>query len=495
MADRPNVLVIMTDQQRYDTIGALGNALIQTPALDRLVRGGTSFTSAYCASPVCVASRCSFVLGEYPHMTGCTANSPMPLERKSMMQYLSEEGYQTHGVGKMHFSPKMETLWGFDSRDMSEGSGQSGDFRDFLNDNGFDHVMMPNGERSEYYYIPQPSQLPERLHNTTWTGDRTLDFLDRRDKDRPFFLWMSFFKPHPPFEAPIPWNRLYRQVEMEPPEVPPDNAHLLCYWNHFQNRYKYRDQGNDMNLIRAMRAMYYGIISQLDYQIGRVLDQLETEGVLDETLVLFTSDHGEFLGDYNCYGKRSHLDPAARVPFLVHYPKRFAANKQCDILESLVDALPTVFGAVGLDTESQHVGVDLAKIASGDRDRDEVMGQLSEEDKGLYTLITRDFKYIYSAADRKEWLFKRLPGQIEKRSLAGHAAYRSVLESLRERLIQRFRDDGYEAPLDGDGWRDFPQPVIPDAPDAGQLFQDGPSVVDLFPAGYRPCVDTRGASR
>ena len=92
MADQPNVLVIMTDQQRYDTIGAHGNSLIQTPALDRLVRGGTSFTSAYCASPVCVASRCSFVLGEYPHMTGCTANTPMPLERKSMMQYASEAG-------------------------------------------------------------------------------------------------------------------------------------------------------------------------------------------------------------------------------------------------------------------------------------------------------------------------------------------------------------------------------------------------------------------
>jgi arylsulfatase len=349
MSDKPNVLVIMTDQQRYDTIGALGNSLIQTPALDRLVTGGTSFTSAYCASPVCVASRCSFVLGEYPHMTGCTANTP-----------------------------------------------------------------MPNGERSEYYYIPQPSQVPDRLHNTTWTGDRTLDFLERRDNERPFFLWMSFFKPHPPFEAPLPWHRLYRLIEMEPPEVPPENDHLLCYWNHFQNRYKYRDQGNDMNLIRAMRAMYYSIISHLDYQIGRVLDRLESEGILDDTLAIFTSDHGEFLGDYNSYGKRSFLDLAARVPLLVRYPERFGANVQCDTPVSLVDALPTLLGAASIETEPQHAGVDLADIASGASERDDVIGQLSEESKGLYALITRDYKYMYSAADRKEWLFRRLPVQIEK---------------------------------------------------------------------------------
>ena len=217
-------------------------------------------------------------------------------------------------------------------------------FAIFLDANGFEHVLMPNGERSEYYYIPQPSQVPDRLHNTTWTGDRTLDFLERRDNERPFFLWMSFFKPHPPFEAPVPWHRLYRLIEMEPPEVPPENDHLLCYWNHFQNRYKYRDQGNDMNLIRAMRAMYYSIISHLDYQIGRVLDRLESEGILDDTLVIFTSDHGEFLGDYNSYGKRSFLDPAARVPLLVRYPERFGANVQCDTPVSLVDHYPHCWG-------------------------------------------------------------------------------------------------------------------------------------------------------
>ena len=489
MSDRPNILVIMTDQQRYDTVGALGNPIIQTPAQDRLVREGTSFTSAYCASPVCVSSRCSFVLGEYPHITGCTTNSPMPLDRKSLMMYLNEAGYQTHGVGKMHFSPEPRKLWGFETRDFSEDSGRGCDFHALLEENGYSYVVSPHGERGEYYYIPQVSQLPERLHVTTWTGDRTLDFLDRRDRDRPFFCWMSFLTPHPPFAAPLPWNRLYRLVEMDPPEMPEDYEHLYSYWNRYQNRYKYRDQGRDLNLLRAMRAMYYGMVSQIDYQLGRVLDKLEEMGELDNPLILYTSDHGEFLGDYGCVGKRSFLDPAARVPLLVRFPARFGADVRCDQPVCLVDALPTLLGAAGLDTEPQHAGVDLSAIASGDCDREEIFGQLSQGDTGMYCVIIQEFKYIYSAADRKEWLLRRWPGKIETRSLIGHPAFEAVRQDLRARLMQRFREDGYEEPLDGEEWRAFLQPDVLANPDAGHLYQDGASVTDWFPEGYHPRVD------
>ena len=106
MAKQPNILYLMTDQQRFDTIGALGTPIIQTPALDRIVQDGTSFTSAYCPSPVCVASRCSFLLGQWPHQTACTSNSAMPQDRASVMEMLNAAGYQTHGIGKMHFTPQ-----------------------------------------------------------------------------------------------------------------------------------------------------------------------------------------------------------------------------------------------------------------------------------------------------------------------------------------------------------------------------------------------------
>lgn len=490
MAKQPNILFLMTDQQRFDTIGALGNPIIQTPALDRIVRDGTSFTSAYCPSPVCVASRCSFLLGQWAHRTGSTSNAGMPQDRTSVMELLNEAGYQTHGIGKMHFTPQGRKMWGFETRDFSEEGAGPDDFTAFLAENGYDHVVAPHGERSEYYYIPQPSQLPERLHHTQWVGDRTLQFLSERDTERPFLCWSSFIKPHPPFESPVPWNRLYRTVEMPLPFLPPDYEHLHTYWNRHQNRYKYRDQGRDMNLLRTMRAAYYATISFIDYQVGRILDYLESVDALDNTLIVYTSDHGELLGDYDCYGKRSFLDPAARIPLLVRYPERFEAGAACDIPTSLVDVLPTSLAAAGLPEQDDRDGVDLAAIANGDTHRDAIVGQLGQEGTGLYMLLTDAYKYIYSAADQQEWLFRRLIGRLDERNLAGNPAYGRVLTDYRKRLIEWFRNDGYELPLDGNRWRDFPPPTESENPDAGQLFQDGRSVSDRFPEGYSPKVDT-----
>ncbi|GIX07520.1 MAG: arylsulfatase [Candidatus Poribacteria bacterium] len=492
MPPRPNIWLIMTDQQRADTIGALGNPVIQTPTLDRLCAEGTAFTSAYCASPVCVASRCSLVLGEYPHQTGCTANTPMPLERRSMMERLQEAGYQTHGVGKMHFSPRPRFLWGFESRDYSEeGASGDDDFVRYLAQQGYGHIVAPHGERSEYYYIPQPSQLPAERHHTAWCADRSIQFLQSRDRSRPFFLWTSFIKPHPPFENPVPWNRLYRAVEMPLPFVPPDYQELWTYWTRFQNRYKYRDQGVDWNLIRTMRAAYYGAISFIDYQVGRVLAELERQGVLDQTLILFTSDHGEMLGDYHAYGKRSMLDPAVRVPLVVRFPDRFPAGRRVEAPVSLIDLLPTILAAAGISEELPPHGLDLAVAADGDqRRRSGVLAQFSHRERGLYLWCTEEFKYIYSAADQKEWLLFRRPGLPEDRNLAGNPAFEGTLRAMRSELITLLREDGYTEPLDGDHWRTYERlPIVPTTPDAAQLFQDLRSVADRFPPGYRPRVN------
>ena len=489
MAKQQNILLLMTDQQRFDTVGALGNPLIQTPALDRLVREGTSFTDAYCPSPVCVASRCSFLLGQWPHETGCTSNSAMPQDRVSVMELLNGAGYQTHGIGKMHFTPQGRKLWGFETRDFSEEGPGPDDFTAFLAENGYDHIVAPHGERSEYYYIPQPSQLPARCHHTQWVGDRTLDFLSHRDTDRPFLCWTSFIKPHPPFESPVPWSRLYRSVEMPLPFLPPDYQHLHTYWNRHQNRYKYRDQGRDMNLLRTMRAAYYAAISFIDYQVARILEHLEAAGDLENTLILYTSDHGELLGDYDCYGKRAFLDAAARIPLLVRYPERFEANVQCGTPVSLVDVLPTCLGAANLPVDGDRSGVDLADVARGAADRDAILGQLGQENTGLYMFLTDGYKYIYSAADEQEWLFRRIPGKLDERNLAGNPGYGHILRGHRQRLMARFRADGYERPLDGETWRAFPPPPESENPDAGQLFQDGRSVSDQFPEGYAPHLD------
>ncbi|NUQ00618.1 MAG: sulfatase-like hydrolase/transferase, partial [Armatimonadetes bacterium] len=343
---RPNILFVFTDQQRHDTIAALDNPIIRTPSLDRLVAEGTAFTSCYTPSPVCVSARCSLVTGQPPHRTGCDDNMPQPQHLPSFMDCLSAAGYQCHGIGKMHFTPNRDHLWGFESRLISEeGAGAQDVFLEHLRAQGFGHVHDPHGVRSEMYYVPQPSQLPARLHHTAWTADRSLEFLEQRDGSRPFFLWTSFIKPHPPFEVPTPWNKLYRAPEMPLPKRPPGYQALWTWQNRHQNRYKWRDNGVDDNLVRTMRAAYYGCISFIDFHLGRILEALERRGELDNTLILFSSDHGEHLGDYDCFGKRSFLDTAARVPLLARWPGHLAAGVRCEAVTSLLDIAPTFCAA------------------------------------------------------------------------------------------------------------------------------------------------------
>jgi len=476
---RPNILLLFTDQQRADTIHAAGNPVIRTPALDRLVREGVTFRSAYTPSPVCVSARCSLIFGQYPHRTGCSDNAdPMPEDRPAFMDFLADAGYHAHGIGKMHFKPDSQALRGFHSREHQEEMRRNiedDDYLRFLHANGFGHVHDPMGCRGEMYYIPQPAQMPAKFHATQWVGDRAVAFLRDARKDEPFFLWTSFVHPHPPFSPPTPWNKLYRAPMMPLPKRPEQLESLWTYMNRHQNRYKFRDNGIDNNLLRCMKAYYYACISFIDHQIGRILATLEQRGDLDNTLILFTSDHGEFLGDYNCFGKRSMLDPAARIPLLVRHPERFEGGTFSDAPVSLVDIMPTFLNAAGIDAGGHTLdGVDLADIARGGQDDRRLYAQHRGGETGQYRGLSREWKYAYSAADRREYLFDRVNDPQETRSRAGVRFCLDTQREMRNELIRYLRSTGYSEPCEGDNWRLLPQPEMPANPDAGLLIQDAP---------------------
>jgi choline-sulfatase len=468
----PNILFLLTDQQRADTIAACGNPQIKTPVLDRLVREGTTFERAYTPSPVCVSARFGLITGMAPHRSGIVDNMPFPKEARSIMQVLTECGYQTHGTGKMHFTggdPRRK--WGFESRDFSEEVHTDDDFADHLRAKGYGHVIDTQGVRSEYYYIPQPSQLPAELHHTNWVADRSIDFLKRRDRSRPFFLWSSFIKPHPPFESPNPWGRLYRSAEMPDPVLPGGSDEHMTFWNRVQNRYKYMDGGTNSHLQRTQRAAYYGAISFIDHAIGRILAELGAEA--DNTLIVFSSDHGELLGDFGCYGKRSMLEASARVPLVVRYPARYASGVRCAAPVSLLDLFPTFATAAGAQDEaSRSSGAELAAIARGEVARTQIISQFSQRSLGLYLMAESDWKYIYSAADRREWLFNTRRDPQELRNLAHDAASRPALERLKAALIGQFASDRYDWAVRDGQWRDYEAPVFPRDPRSGLLFQD-----------------------
>ncbi|MCL4543376.1 MAG: sulfatase-like hydrolase/transferase [Chloroflexi bacterium] len=489
-AQRPNIVLILTDQQRFDTIGAINNPVIRTPSLDRLTRAGTVFTSAYTPSPVCVSARCSLIYGQYPYRTGCYDNGYRMPEggRETFFGALTAAGYRTHGIGKCHFTGDPFGLRGFGSREIQEeliSDPEADDYLRFLRSHGGTHLTDPHGVRGEMYYVPQPAQMPAALHPTQWVGDRSVAFIEAQtDTPQPWFLYASFIHPHPPFAPPAPWHKLYRAPLMPLPHVPQDTEALWTSINRWQNRYKYRDQGSDQNLLRCIKAYYYACISFIDYQVGRILDALSAQGTLDHTLILFTSDHGELLGDYHCFGKRSMHDACARIPLIAHLPSRFAAGRQCDEPVSLVDIAPTVLAAAGASLAThQPDGCDLSAIAAGSNQRAAVFSQLQREGKAIYTVVTPRWKYAYSAPDQQEFLFDRRADPLETRNRAALPFCRQDLKDVRQILIEALRTAGETSGLDGENWKPFPRFTMPIDPDAGLLIQDHPWAKTSIP-GY-----------
>ncbi|MBN2710806.1 MAG: sulfatase-like hydrolase/transferase [Planctomycetes bacterium] len=494
MKSKPNVLIIFTDMQRADTIHALGNPVIKTPNLDRLVAEGTAFVNCHSPSPVCVPARCCMHYGQYPQTTGLYDNGAMPPDNgKSIPAILSRESYFTASIGKCHFLPNKLEKRGFDMRLIQEeccSDPEVDDYCRYLKDNGLDYDE-PQGTRGEMYYIPQPSLHDAASHPSQWLGDRSVDFIKENSSgQRPWMLFSSFIHPHPPFCPPKPWHKLYRAAMMPYPFVP-DNCESTHTWvNRRQNRYKYRDQGIDRNLLRCMKAYYYACISFVDFQIGRILSALEEKGQLDNTLIIFSSDHGEYLGDYNCFGKRGMHDASSRVPLIVRYPERFEAGKISSAPASLVDFMPTIFAASGSPCDDVAMeGVDLSALAKGDANRDTVFSQYQKGERAIYMSVSEKWKYIYSAGDDREFLFDRLTDPGESVNKAGIGFLRPSKDAMKKELLDYLKSAGateaFTETENGLDWKRYPhrdESHLAD-PNAGLLSQDHDAYV-LNEAGY-----------
>lgn len=506
---KKNILLIFTDQQRWDTITAAGNHYIKTPSLDRLVREGTRFSSAYTPSPVCVPARCSMHYGQYPMHTGCFENNyDMPTDRPSVADALTASGYLTHAIGKRHFTPDPHALRGFHTLERQEeivDDATRDEYLQYLEQNDCSYAIEPHGVRGEAYYVPQLSTLPPKHHPTQWIGDRTVKWIKNEGTGKqPFFLFSSFIHPHPPFSPPTPWHKLYRGPDMPLPKMAEDNESLYLYTNRIQNRYKGRDAGRDIRLHQLIKSYYWASISFIDYQIGRICQTLEQTGQMDNTLIIFAADHGDFLGDYNCFGKRSFLDSAARVPMICRLPGVFDAGAVCDTPVSLIDIMPTALAVASLNPQSENPlpggvpegrggfssvcldGEDLAKIASGSSSRDAVFGHYQGAHAGIYMAVSKEWKYIWSAADNKEMLFDRIKDPEELRNRAYNVACGAAARMMRKRLQDHIRTmPGHENVVDGNDWIVKEPVTLPDDPDAGLIVQDPPCFHDrLFIRGY-----------
>ena len=439
---RPNILLITTDQQRGDCLGLDPEApsCLQTANLDYIGRTGTFFRRGYAECPSCIPARRSLLTGTAPAANGAVGfKGALWNPQHTLASELSAAGYQTEMVGKLHLEPPRKR-YGFDHLQLADATrGNNNDYVDWLQQchhrneahPGVAHGVSANG------WVGRPHHLPEEQMHTFWCIDRALNFLQKRDPTVPFFLNISFIDPHPPLTPPVHYYERYIHRDLPAPVVgnwAPEfqgpqkglnpNAWEICLDDH------------DMH---CARAAYYGMINFIDDQIGRLL---QFTGELRDCFVVFTSDHGEMLGDHNLYRKTWPYEASARVPFLIRAPLNWGYPKEttCQSPVGLQDIMPTILDAAGVEIPTTCTGKSLLPIMRGDSDR--IRDYLHGEHAGCYDyqhgnhyVTDGHYKYVWYSQTGREHLFNLQDDPNEINDLANSNGSENLLTSWRNRLI------------------------------------------------------------
>jgi choline-sulfatase len=449
--DRPNILLLMTDQHRADCLGADGNAVIHTPNLDRLAAGGVRFRCAYSSTPTCTPARAALLTGMSPWGHGMLGYGQVaeryPVE---LPRLLRDAGYYTMGIGKMHWTPQ-RALHGFhrtilDESGREESPGFRSDYRSWLFSEAPDANPEPTGI-SWNGYAAKAFPLPERLHPTAWTAETAIHFLRDYSRPEPWFLKVSFERPHSPYDPPPRWMDRYARAAL-----PPARA------GQWAGKYRTPDSNSpdiwhgDLGpeVVRTARQGYYGSVSFADEQIGRILETLDGRGLLRNTMIFFLADHGDMLGDQHLWRKGYAYQPAARIPMLLHWPaglERDAAGQAISKPVEIRDVLPTLLEAAGVPVPQSVEGRSLLGLARNpkrdwrewiDLEHDVVYSP----DNHWNALTDGAWKYIYYANTGQEQLFDLAKDPYELTDLSGDAAFAAELGKWRGRLIEHLAPRG-----------------------------------------------------
>lgn len=460
--NKPNVWLIMTDQQRWDTLGCYGNETIETPNLDYIAAHGTVFENGYSCTPSCVPARASLLTGQDPWSVGILGmgrgQGPAQFLENTLPESLARAGYHTHCVGKMHVSPQ-RSLQGFHSTSLDESSRVAdphfeSDYMTWFKRNRPGEVDRSDHGISWNSWMARPWHLPEYLHPTAWTAAESVRFLERRDPSKPFFLKTSFARPHSPYDPPPYYFDLYDRKEM--PEA------ALGEWSKMHdvpldaadpNAWRGRRRPEE---VRRGRVGYYGNINFIDHQIGVVRMHLERAGLLKNTLIVFTSDHGDMLGDHHLWRKTYAYEGSAHVPFIVRLPTGWKETVQSRAAAPvcLQDVMPTVLDACGVAIPETVDGRSVLPVMRGEKEkvREFVHGEHSTcyaEENEMQYLTDGQWKYIWFPRADREQLFDLKTDRYETRDLSEDAQHQSTLEKWRQRLIETLAPRGTDIVRDG----------------------------------------------
>jgi arylsulfatase A-like enzyme len=446
--NRTNLLLITTDQQRFDTIHRGGNPCIMTPHLDWLADTGVLFRRAYSDAPICCAARATMITGKHYRNLGDYGNwgqPSVPDLQATLPSILTRCGYQTRAIGKMHYHPA-RCNYGFEHMEILE------DYYRFMRQFPERGIPMDHGV-GQNEMEPAISTVPESWSLTRWTVNRAIDFLETRDSTRPFFLNVGFAKPHPPFDPCLSYWQLYDGMQLPPPvrgDWSKDPAAIHPAFLGPTRKLSSADRLSDAVLAQAKRA-YYACITQIDYNLGHLFARLRELRLLDNTLIVFTSDHGEMMGDHHLSSKSVFLEGSCHVPMIMRAPQQLLPETyhgtQQDHLVSLADLMPTFLAAAGVPA-AQNPPMDgadlLASVTSQAPARQQFIGAYEDH----YCIIDGQWKYHYSHTGGAELLFNLEQDPMETRNLAASPELRETRQRLRAALAKALAASGKPAGAD-----------------------------------------------
>ena len=457
---KPNVLLLMADQHRADCIGAAGNSAIYTPHFDRLAREGARFSNMYSTTPTCTPARSALLTGLSPWRHGMLGYGRVGEGYAvEMPQAMRDNGYYTLGIGKMHWHPQ-RNLHGF-HRVLLDESGRQltpefrSDYRAWLMSQY--PTMDPDATGLSFNdYRGWPYKLPEEVHPTRWTGDTAVNFIDTYREPQPFFLKVSFARPHSPYDPPQRIWDMYDGVEFPKAKVGKWADKYAAKADKFPD-YWHGNMGDDQ--VRASRRGYYGSVTFVDEQIGRILAALEKRRLLENTLIIYISDHGDMTGDHNLWRKSYAYEASAKVPLLVRWPNGTLSLRRGQVLEQPVeirDVLATMLDAAGDDkARAQIDGRSVLPLIADRhakwRDAIDLEHDICYDASNHWTGMTDGrWKYIFHAQTGEDQLFHLSDDPNELNDLTADQGYARRKREWRNRLIEHLSERGAPFVVNGD---------------------------------------------
>jgi len=445
MTDRPNILFVLSDQHSVRAFGDNDDNPMRTPTLDRLASEGMSFNNAYCQNPLCVPSRSSLLTGKYSKNTGVYDNKHI-LEANSptLPRVLGAAGYRTCLIGKAHFNG--DQFHGYQERPYGDFYGQA---------HQPDPGRTPGGGESglsNWISTAGPSGIPISLTQTEICVAEATKWLQTHvglSPEQPFFLSVNFDKPHFPINPPKRFFDHYAGV-VELPKFPVDWLQAAVPF--VQEVARVNDAApfhDDERVQRKALASYFGCVEWVDDALGRVLDALDYLGLADNTIVVYSADHGEMGAQRGIWQKTVFYEDSARVPLIVRWPGHIAADIRSSVPVGLVDLLPTLCEVAETRVPSDLDGVSLLPLLAGDGaiERDAIFSESVVLNRPAYSgcmIRTGDWKYCYYIDGAQE-LYDLKADPNEWTNLADDEKHRSVTEELRARVVEFWRPKEQDA--------------------------------------------------